>query len=117
MAAIRQVATAAEDMLAETFGLKDFQAVDLAAIKANAKLLAESTDTTGKIWSGEEPDDLERLPGIGKTYESRLYDAGVCTWRKLATQTVEELAAILKAPKWNQPDYAAWIAFAQEQIQ
>jgi len=59
---------------------------------------------------------LENLPGIGKTYEGRLYDAGVCTWARLAVLSPEELAAILRAPSWNQPDYAAWIEYARQQL-
>ncbi len=111
-----QVATAPNEKLAEIFGLKDFQAVDLDAIKADARRLAEETGTVGHVWSGQEPDDFESLPGIGKTYEARLYDAGVCTFEKLAAMSEEEIAAIVKAPKWNQPDYAAWIAYAREHV-
>ena len=111
-----QVATTDDVELISIFGIKDFQAVDLSGIKQGAMQLAEATGTVGKVWSGESPDDLESLPGIGKTYETRLYDAGICTWKKLAMLTAEELADILKAPQWNQPDYAAWIAYAQEQL-
>ena len=111
-----QVATTPAEKLAEIFGLKDFQAVDLSGIQESARKLAEETNTVGLTWNGHEPDDIEDLPGIGKTYEGRLYDAGVCTWEKLAQLTPEELAAIVKAPKWNQPDYAAWIAFAKERL-
>ena len=112
-----QVATATTEQLAEIFGIKDFQAVDLEAIQQGARALAEETGTVDKIWNGHQPDDLEHLPGIGRTYEGRLYDAGVCTWARLAALTPEELAAIVKAPSWNQPDYAAWIAYAREQIE
>ncbi len=111
-----QVATASADELATIFGLKDFQAVDFESIQQSARALAEETDTMGLMWNGHQPDDLEHLPGIGKTYEGRLYDAGVCTWEKLAAMTPEELAAIAKAPEWNQPDYEAWIAYAKQQL-
>jgi len=112
-----QVATASNEKLAAIFAIQDFQAVDLDAIKEDARRLAEETGTMGRVWSGQKPDDFESLPGIGKTYEARLYDAGVCTFAKLAAMTEAEIAAIVKAPKWNQPDYAAWIAFAQAQVQ
>jgi len=111
-----QVAMTPDEDLTKIFGLKDFQAVKLDAIKQSALHLAKETDTEDMVWSGSSPDDLESLPGIGKTYEARLYDAGVCTWKKLATLTVEELTTIVNAPKWNQPDYAAWIALAQEKM-
>ncbi len=112
-----QVAITPDEQLATIFGLKDFQAVDLSAIKAHARQLAEETGTVGQVWNGHQPDDLESLPGIGKTYEMRLYEAGICTWEKLAALTVEELAAIIKAPKMRQPDYAAWIALAKEHME
>ncbi len=111
-----QVTMSTEEELASIFGLKDFQGVDLAAIQQFARQLAEDTGTTGLTWNGHEPDDMENLPGIGKIYEGRLYDAGVCTWEKLAALTPEALAAIVKAPKWNQPDYEAWIAYAKEHL-
>jgi predicted flap endonuclease-1-like 5' DNA nuclease len=111
-----QVATASTDELATIFGLKNFQAVDLDGIRQAARQLAEETGTTGLIWNGHQPDDMEHLPGIGKTYEGRLYDAGVCTWEKLAALSPEELTDIVKAPKWSQPDYDAWIAYAKEHL-
>jgi predicted flap endonuclease-1-like 5' DNA nuclease len=111
-----QVATASVQLLSDTFGIKEFQAVNLEAIQRFAREWAEKTGTEGKLWNGNQPDDLETLPGIGKTYEGRLYDAGICTWAKLAQLSPDELAAILKAPSWNQPDYAAWIAYAKAQI-
>ena len=111
-----QVAITPAARLAEIFGLKDFQGVDIKAIQEAARQLAVETGTTGKLWNGNEPDDIEDLPGIGKTYEGRLYDAGVCTWEKLASLTPDELAAIVKAPNWNQPDFEAWIAYAKERL-
>ncbi len=111
-----QVAITPADRLAEIFGLRDFQGVDIKAIQEAARQLAVDTGTTGKLWNGSEPDDIEDLPGIGKVYEGRLYDAGVCTWEKLASLTPDELAAIVKAPNWNQPDFEAWIAYAKERL-
>ena len=49
-------------------------------------------------------------------YEGRLYDAGICTYTALATATVEQLAAICKAPAWRMPDYAGWIAQAAARV-
>ncbi len=99
--------------LSAILGLKDFQAVDLAAIKAHALRLAEETGTVGRQWDGTPPDDFEPLEGIGPVYEGRLYDAGICTYRALAEATVEQLAEICRAPEWRKPDYASWIAQAK----
>ncbi len=94
--------------------IKDFQKVDLGAIKETARSLAEATGTVGLGWSGAQPDDFEPLQGIGPVFERRLYDAGICTYEALANATVEQLAEICKAPAWRVPDYASWIAQAKE---
>ncbi len=102
-----------DETLARILELKDFQAVDLASIKAQALRLAEETGTVGREWDGTPPDDFEPLQGIGPVYEGRLYDAGICTYRALANATVEQLAEICRAPEWRKPDYASWIAQAR----
>ena len=99
--------------LARILDVKDFQHVDLAALKADALRLAEETGSLDRSWDGTAPDDFEPLEGIGEVYEGRLYDAGICTFRALANTTVEQLAAICKAPDWRRPDYALWIAQAK----
>ena len=87
--------------------------IDLPSIKAHALRLAEQTGTTGYYWDGTRPDDFEPLPGIGEVYESRLYQAGICTFEALAECTIEQLQAICKAPDWRKPPYAEWIAQAK----
>ena len=96
--------------------IKEFQQVDLTSLKADALRLAEETDTIGRMWDGTAPDDFEPFEGIGATYEGRLYDAGICTYRALAAATVEQLAGICQAPEWRKPDYASWIAQAKRLI-
>ena len=112
-----QVAQTPSAELARILDIRDFQRVDLEGIRREAQALAEATDTLGQVWSGERPDDFDSLPGMGPTYLNRLYDAGVCTWEHLAATTPEELAAIVQAPSWNQPDFAAWIETARQQRQ
>jgi predicted flap endonuclease-1-like 5' DNA nuclease len=109
-----ELANTDEAELRRIFALKDFQRVDLAAIQADAQRLAEETQSVGRGWAGTPPDDFEPLQGIGPTFEGRLYDAGICTYQALADATVEQLAAICKAPAWRMPDYANWIAQAKE---
>ncbi|MGQ9489965.1 MAG: helix-hairpin-helix domain-containing protein [Anaerolineae bacterium] len=93
--------------LADILELKDFRAVDLAAIKEQALRLAEETGTVGRRWDGTPPDDFEPLEGIGPVYEGHLYDTGICTYRAPANATVEQLAGICRAPEWRRPDYAS----------
>ncbi|MCX6033209.1 MAG: helix-hairpin-helix domain-containing protein [Chloroflexi bacterium] len=111
-----QLSQADATNLAGILGIKDFQKVDLAEIKAAAQKMAEETDTVGLSWDGSQPDDFEPLGGIGEVYEGRLYDAGICTYRALAATTVERLAEICKAPAWRMPDYAGWIAQAKVRL-
>jgi len=102
----------ADQDLVRVLEVKDFQAVDIVAVKADALKLAEETDTVGRYWDGTPPDDFEKLEGIGEVYERRLYDAGICTFRALAEVSAERLQEICQAPDWRRPDYASWIAQA-----
>ena len=106
----------ADQDLVRVLEVKDFQAVDIVAVKADALKLAEETDTVGRYWDGTPPDDFEKLEGIGEVYERRLYDAGICTFRALAEVNAERLQEICQAPDWRRPDYAAWIAQAERLI-
>ncbi len=99
--------------LARILQVQDFQNIDFAALKADALRLAEETGSLDRSWDGTAPDDFEPLEGIGEVYEGRLYEAGICTFRALAHTTVEQLAAICKAPDWRRPDYVLWIAQAR----
>jgi predicted flap endonuclease-1-like 5' DNA nuclease len=67
----------------------------------------------GRQWSGGAPDDFEPIEGIGKTFEKRLYDAGICTYETLAEITPEILADVCNAPAQFKPDYAKWIKQAK----
>ena len=105
------VARAGDDFLKDVLGtLVD---IDLATIKAHALRLAETTGTMYYSWDGTAPDDFESFPGIGEVYESRLYEAGICTYEALADCTVEQLQAICKAPEMRRPPYTEWIARAR----
>lgn len=88
--------------------------IDFDAIRADAERLAQETNTVGQLWSGEAPDDFEPIEGIGKIYERRLYEAGIRTYRDLASTTPEHLAEIIKPRPPAQPDFARWIAQAQQ---
>lgn len=110
-----EVAALTDDDLRSALALNDLQAksVDPAAIRADARRLAEETDSIGFIWQGQPPDDFELIEGIGPVFEQRLYAAGIRTYAALTQATPEQLAQIVAAPKPSQPDYADWIAQAQ----
>lgn len=100
-----------EQELADILGLGDLSTtfVNLAAIRGDALRLARETKSQKRIWQGGVPDDFDKIEGIGKTYEGRLYDAGICTYAALAQATVEQLAFICHAPHLNHAHYQSWI--------
>jgi len=110
-----EVACLAADDLRALLEIAELQAtqVDLSEIRADARRLAEESDSVGQIWDGQPPDDFEPIDGIGKVFEQRLYTAGIRTYRALADASPEQLAAIVKAQKPLQPDYLSWIAQAR----
>lgn len=61
-------------------------------------------------------DDLTQLAGIGPAFAAKLATGGIHTLAALAASTVDELAAIVHAPDWRRPDYAAWIAQAHARL-
>lgn len=105
-----------KDQLAEILEVKDFQGVDLAAIKADAMRLAAETGTMGVMWDSSEPDDFTVFEGIGPVLERRLYAAGICTYEALAAATEQLLDRIGQLPAFQRPNYAAWIEQARERL-
>ncbi len=111
-----ELANLPDDEIRQVLELTDWQlrSVSFGEIREDALHLAESTDSIGKLWNNlERIDDFEPIPGIGRVFERRLYDAGIYTYEQLAGATVEQLAAACHAPKLHVPDYAAWIEEAK----
>ena len=92
------------------------KSVDFNAIRTDALRLAKETDTQGRTWSGEEPDDFEPIDGIGHTFEKRLYDAGICTYRALLNTPQPEIERIISKGKKlvTKPDIPYWFKQATE---
>ena len=111
-----ELATMSDDDLKQILQLNELQLLhmDLDAIRADARRLAEETNTVGQIWDGEAPDDFEPIEGIGKIFEQRLYNAGIRKYSDLASKTPEELAAIVKPKPPAQPDFESWIEQARQ---
>jgi predicted flap endonuclease-1-like 5' DNA nuclease len=105
-----------DEVMADILGVKSFQNVNYDAIRASAREWAEKTDSIGRVWDGTEPDDFEILEGIGDVYESRLYEAGICTYEALAGTSEERLAEICRAPAARRPNYALWIETSRAKI-
>ena len=57
--------------------------------------------------SGNRPDPLTDIRGIGDVYEQRLYEAGIFTWHELSLVDVDTLRAITKALPNSNPE--SWI--------
>lgn len=100
--------------LSDILGVKAFQDVDLDALQASARRLAEETGSMGRVWDGTEPDDFEMLPGIGEVFERRLYEAGICTFAALAQLTEERLEEICKTHENFRVNLTQWIEYARE---
>jgi len=113
-----ELAQLSDRALAEVLELDERQRehFDFFATRADAGRLAEETRSVGRKWTGEQPDDLEPLEGIGAVVEKRLYDAGICTYAALAAASVELLAEICPAAKFRGANYARWIEQARQRI-
>ena len=111
-----EVGMVSDDDLTAILDVREFQDVDLAAIKADALRLAQESDTMGHMWDGSVPDDFEILEGIGPVLERRLYAAGICTYEALAEATEELLERIAAAPAFQRPDYQRWIEQARDRL-
>jgi predicted flap endonuclease-1-like 5' DNA nuclease len=107
-----EVANLPDEALARILAPRPWQQIDVAAIRRDAAQLAADSAAQGRVWDGSLPDDLGGIEGIGRMYEARLHEAGICTYQALAAATVEQLAAICRAPEWRRPDYGGWIAAA-----
>ena len=89
---------------------------EFAATRADAHRLAEESRTVGQKWTGETPDDLEPLEGIGSAIEKRLYEAGICTFAALAQASVELLSEICPVAKFRGANYVSWIEQARQRL-
>lgn len=91
------------------------RSVDFDKIRADALKQAKDSDTMGRTWSGQDPDDFEPIDGIGHTFEKRLYDAGICTYEALVNTSVERLEQIVSRGKKmvTKPNIPHWITQAQ----
>jgi predicted flap endonuclease-1-like 5' DNA nuclease len=113
-----ELASLSDDELRDILQLSPSQLerTNLEGIRAGAMSFARETDTVGHIWSGHQVDDFEPMEGIGKVYEERLYEAGICTFEQLAGTTPEQLAEICRAPEMSAPAYDGWIAYAAQVV-
>ncbi len=91
----------------ETLQIPELQRsrIDFEETRADAYEWAQLTDTVGLLWDGDHVDDFEVLPGIGKTFEKRLYEAGITTYEQLADFDVERLVEIMQAPPMREVNY------------
>lgn len=112
-----------EEAAAELAEAEVMEVIEAVVEEAEAERIVEEID-----WEAElreialeapraEPDwrdDLTRVQGIGAKSAERLNEAGIVSFAQLAALDEENLAAIIQAPDWRRPDYASWIAQAQE---
>lgn len=90
--------------------------IDFEETRADAYQWAQKTDTIGLLWDGDHVDDFEALPGVGKTFEKRLYEAGITTYEQLLDCEVERLAEIIKPPPMREVNYEDWKERARQML-
>lgn len=115
-----ELANASDDHLKKALRIAEdtLHQPNYAEIRAGALRLAKETNSVGRIWSGNPPDDFEPLQGIGKAFEKRLYDAGICTYADLANTPIARLKEIIIGNRnvVNEPDFQSWINQAKKLI-
>ncbi|MGB3060679.1 MAG: helix-hairpin-helix domain-containing protein [Anaerolineae bacterium] len=99
-----------------TLELPTFEApaVEMPAFAMGAVGMAVSglpTRGPAAITLGDDP--LIDIDGIGPAYDQRLRAAGITTFAGLAALSVEQVAAIIKAPAWRKTNYADWLRQAR----
>lgn len=89
---------------------------ETAAAPPESSASLASPASTAPPMAVEQGDDLTQLRGIGPAFAARLRAGGIMTFAALAASTPEQLAAVVQAPDWRRPDYAAWIAQARQRL-
>lgn len=104
-----ELASLPDAYMQETLQIPELQQLrmDFEETRADAYEWAKQTGTVGLLWDGDHVDDFEALPGIGKTFEKRLYEAGITTYEQLLAADVERLAEIIQAPPMREVNYDA----------
>ena len=100
-------------------GLDGLSAANMVAINplASAVVVADamSVQEVAPDVTPAHTDELERIWGIGPIYVERLNDAGVYTFADLASQTPDQLRAIVSPSETApSPNVEAWIDQAAE---
>jgi len=111
-----ELASLSNEELLQMLQLSDLRAQEVYydGIRAEGTRLARETNSVGCIWDGDHIDDFEPLTGVGKIYEQRMYEAGICTYEKLVETSIAELTEIIHAPQMQTPDFGLWIAEARK---
>lgn len=107
-----ELAHTTDEELERIFDARDFQDVNCQVIRDDAMRLAIETGSLGREWDGSAPDDLTQIPGIGRTFEQRLFDAGICTYEALAGLSPARLEEICGKGALRRPNFAEWISEA-----
>ena len=63
------------------------------------------------------PDDLTVIKGIGPVYQWRLRDAGVHTYKQLASADPDQLRRMLDVKNWQRVNVESWIEQARDWAQ
>jgi predicted flap endonuclease-1-like 5' DNA nuclease len=91
------------------------QATLLQRILSQIGQVVPAISKAAKAPSHPGQERLTDIKGIGPVYASRLYEAGIQTFRQLAAMTPEEVYPLLKLPEWRlrSADVPDWIEQAE----
>ena len=93
--------------------LEELTVFNFEAMCAEAERKARETDSIGRKWSGEAPDDLTMIDGLGTGHQRQLADAGICTFAALGRANPDLLARICKSAAGREINYTTWIEQAR----
>lgn len=63
------------------------------------------------------PDNLTVIKGIGPVYQWKLRDAGINTYKHLATADPDQVRRMLDVKKWQRVNIEAWVEQARDWVQ
>ncbi|MBN1583720.1 MAG: hypothetical protein JXA89_23645 [Anaerolineae bacterium] len=93
----------------EVLGEREKEVNDLRTELEEQEAAVERLRDEFEAYAATHPDDLTVIKGIGRIYQWKLRDAGINTYKALATSSPNRLREILQVKTWQKVDPANWI--------
>jgi predicted flap endonuclease-1-like 5' DNA nuclease len=105
---------AASGTLAEFLRQRDERAHELRDQVASMDAQLERLSGEFDFYRQTHPDDLTVIKGIGPVYQWKLRDAGVHTYKDLASSEPAQLRRMLDVKSWQRVNIESWIEQARD---